>query len=218
MILFEDVLDSNKSRAGSPSIYVAEDANGNGVWKCKWNVNGVCRKFESKYVKDIIGIYPSKYFWCIVKHFKMLKRKVMQNKIRKVEIQWRSCYQDHSILQSTPNWNVTIINSGWLKCCILLLKYVHFIVLRLKQRNNVRTTIKLFEEFIQNLQIWNWKYGRVDADCICILVSYGILFWKHPSSAIDILIIPRPTKDISGTLYPEDKELCIAPEEKRDEE
>ena len=201
-----------------PSIYVAEDVNGNGVWKWKWNVNGVCRKFESKYVKDMIGIYPSKHIWCIAKRFKMVKRKVMHIKIRKVEMQRRSCYWDHSILQSTPNWNVTIINSGWLKCCILLLDYVHFIVLELKQRHNICTTIELFEEFIQNLQIWNWKYGRVDADCICILVSYGILFWMHPSSAIDILLIPRPTKDMRKTFYPEDKELSFAPEEKRDED
>ena len=117
-----------------PSIYVAEDVNGNGVWKWKWNVNGVCRKFESKYVKDMIGIYPSKHIWCIAKRFKMVKRKVMHIKIRKVEMQRRSCYWDHSILQSTPNWNVTIINSGWLKCCTFLFDYVHFIVLELKQR------------------------------------------------------------------------------------
>ena len=213
------ILFSNKSRAILLSIYDAKEVNGNGVWKWKCNVNGVCLKFESIYVEAIIGIYPSKYIWCIVKHFEMtIRRTKIMHRNRKVEMQWRSCYWDYSILQSTPNWNVTIINSGWLKCCILLLDYVHFILLKLKQLNNILPTIELFEEIIQNVQILNWKYVSVNADFICILVSYGILFWKPPSSATDILIIAWSMKDIRMTFYSEDKELSLAPEEKWDDD
>ena len=107
-------------------------------------------------------------------------------------------------------WLIEVLHSSAWLCA--------FYTLKLKQLNNILPTIELFEEIIQNLQIWNWKYGRVNADFICILVSYGILFWKPPSSATDILIIAWPTKDIRRTFYSEDKELSLAPEEKWDDD